>query len=877
MKVPLWRPRQKQELDQEIRSHLEESIHERIERGASREQAEAAARREFGNVIAVTETTRDMWGWAWLDRLAQDLRYGLRMLSKHPAFTAVAVLTLALGIGANSAIFSVINAALLRPLPVAAPERLVALNNAGQQRGFPTFSYPNYRDLRDQNRTLADLIAYRFAPVSLSHAGVNQRVWGTLVSGNYFAALGVRPQLGRLIGTADDLMPDSHPVAVLSYNSWHKRFGGRRDLIGRDLIVNGRGYQVIGVAPDGFSGTETIAAPEIWFPIAMQSAIEIGADWLEQRDREPLLLQGRLKSGVTPAAAQADLNAIARRLAREFPDANQGLEIELSKAGLVGKSLRGAAVGFAALLMAVVGLVLLLACTNLANLLLARATERRQEIAVRMALGASRGRLMRQLVTESLLLAAAAGAVGLAPVLWPVQLRVQLRPPIDFPIALEVRSDPRVLLFAALLTIVTGLLFGLLPAWRATQAQVAPVLKGGEWFAGRRPSWTRGSVIVLQVALSLVLLIAGGLMLRALRQAQTLDLGFVPEHAVEVTFDLRLQGYDEARGRALQQQLVERVRELPIVQAAGLADLVPVDLHFAHLPVFIAGAAPQRSANAPVALTSRISPGYLQAMGTALLAGSDFSDHDVETSVLVAIVNQTFAERFWPGENPIGKRFSLGDPNEPKLHVVGIAQDGKYSGLGEDPKPFVYRSLWQSYSGSTSVVVRGRSGAQSMIAAVRRELRRLDPQMPIAAATPLGDRLKLALLPARIAATLLGAFALLGLVLAAVGIYGLISYAVSRRTQELGVRMALGARKRDVLRLVIGQGMRPALLGILLGWPAAFALTRLMKSVLYGVSATDPLTYIAVAALLTAVALLACYLPARRATQVDPITALRYE
>ena len=874
----LFRKEQRdRELADEIESHLQLHIDDNLRRGMTPAEARRDALLKLGGVEQTKEIYRARRGLPTLDTFFQDVRFGFRQLRKNPGFTAVAVFTLALGIGANTAIFSVVNAVLLRPLPVKAPEQLVALNNAGVGHRFPAFSYPNYRDLRDQTRVLSDLLGYRFAPVGLSHEGVNQRVWCYLVTGNYFQALGVQPHLGRLFSPDDDRMPGAHPVAVLSYLSWQKRFGGQPGIVGKTFIANGRSYTVIGVAPQGFSGTEIVAAPEIWFPLAMQGAIDVGADWLEARGAATLLVQGRLKPGVTLAQARADLNSIAQGLARDFPDVNEGMRITLSTPGLAGSAFRGPALGFAALLMAVVGLVLLLACTNLANLLLARATERREEIAVRLALGASRVRLVRQLLTESLLLAFAGGLLGILPALRPIQLSVQLRPPIDFPVALDVHWDYRVLLFAGLLTVLTGLAFGLLPALQATKTEVSPVLKGGGWLMGRRRGWARGSLIIVQVALSLVLLTGGGLMLRALRQAHTLDLGFVTDSAVEISFDLKLQGYDNARGREIQMRLLEQVRALAGVQAAGLADLVPVDLHFARATLFVEGQAQERSANTPVTLASRVTPGYFAAMGTRLLAGRDFSDFDRESSAPVAVVSQAFARRFWPAGDAIGKRFSLRSPEAPKMQVIGVVQDAKYSSLTEDPLPFVYRSLWQSYSGPTTLVVRSSADAQEIIAALRREVRQLDPHMPVATAAPLGDRLSLALLPARIAASVLGTFALLGLLLAAIGIYGVISYNVSRRTHEMGIRMALGARRADLLSLIIGQGMKPVLAGMVIGLPAGFALTRLMKSVLFGVSATDPLTYGAVAALLAAVALLACYLPARRAARVDPMVALRYE
>jgi predicted permease len=814
--------------------------------------------------------------YRWEDEMIQDLRYGMRMLIKNFGFTVVAILSLALGTGANTAIFSLINTVMLRPLPIEKPEQLMTLNNGAENRTFPTFSYPNYKDFRDRNDVFSGLIAYRYAPLSLSYDGVNERLWGYVVTGNYFEVLGVNAALGRVIAPDDDLSPGAHPVTVVSYKYWQQRFGGASDIIGRDVIVNGRSYAIIGVAPKGFYGTEVISAPQMWFPMAMQAQIEVGPNWLDRREAENIFVQGRLKPGVSIAFAQAALSSIALELEREFPDVNKDKRVSLSSPGFIGGTMRGPVLGFIGLLMVVVGLVLLLACTNLANLLLARATERRREIAVRLAVGASRLRIIRQLLTESLLLAFGGGLLGLLLASWLVKLAVAFKPPINVPLVIDLHIDYRVLIFTGALSFVTGVLFGLLPALQATKTDLISALKDEVSFGGHRHSWLKSGLIVFQVALSLVLLIGGGLMLRALQQAQTVKLGFNPQNAVEVSFDLRLQGYDEAQGKEFQKRLLERVRVLPGVQAAGTADLVPVDLHFSRTSVFIEGRSPERAENAPVSMINRISPGYLQAMDTRLILGRDFTEQDDENAVRVAIVNETFARRSWPGEDPLGKRFSMGEPDAPKRQVIGVVEDGKYAGLNEDPKSFIYRPVWQSFSGATTVIVRADSDSQQLLAAVRREVQQLDSHLPVSSST-LVERMSLPLLPARITASVLGSFGLLALALAAIGIYGVMSYTVSRRTHEIGVRMALGAQKTDVLKLVMGRGLMLTLAGLAIGLTTALALTRLMKSLLFGVSAVDPATFVIASLILAAVSVLACYLPARRATKVDPGIALRYE
>lgn len=807
----------------------------------------------------------------------QDLRYGLRMLLKTPGFTAIAIVSLALGIGANTAIFSLLNTALLRPLPIEKPDEMVALNNTEEDRLFPTFSYPNYKDFETRNEVFSSLMAYRFAPLSLSHDGINERLWGYVVTGNYFEVLGVKAAMGRVISTEDDQTPGGHPVAVLSYKCWQSRFGSDPNINGKEILVNGRSYTVIGIAPPGFSGTEIIAAPEIWFPMAMQAQLEVSDGWLTKRGVENIFVQGRLKPGVSTPQAQAALNAIAAQLEQEYPDVNEGKRVSLSPIGLTTGARRGVVVGFVSLLMAGVGLVLLLACTNLANMLLARAAERRREIGVRLALGASRFQLVRQLLTESMLLAVGGGMLGLWLAAWLVDLTVGLKPPIDVPLAIDLHIDYRVFIFTGLLTFATGLLFGMLPALQATKTDLLSALKDESASGNAKGSRLKNGLIVFQIAVSVVLLIGGGLMLRSLQNAQTVKLGFNPQNAIELSFDLRLQGYNEAQGKEFQKRLLERVRVLPDVEDAGIADLVPVDLHFGRVPVFIEGQLPERSANAPRAMSNRITPGYFTAMSTRLLQGRDFTEQDNETATRVVIVNETFARQFWQGEDPIGKRFSIGSAEAPKMQVIGIAEDGKYAGLGEDPRAFIYRPIWQSYTGSTSLIVRGRTDSQKLIAAVRNELQQLDAHMPVSSAKTLTERLALPLLPARIAASALGSFGLLALLLAAIGIYGMMSYAVTRRTREIGIRIALGAQQEDVLGLVMKQGTRLTVIGMAIGLLVSLALTRLMKGMLFGISATDPLTFILISLLLGGVALLACYVPARRATKVDPMVALRYE
>jgi predicted permease len=810
-----------------------------------------------------------------MQALLQDLRYGARMLMKKPGFTLIAVITLALGIGANTAIFSLVNTLLLRPLPIERPERLVSINNVALN--LPAVSYPNYRDFRDRNNSFSGMMLYRYRALGLSVNGVNERVWGYLATGNYFDVLGVKPALGRFFTLDDDKSPGGHPIAVITYDCWRKRFAGDPQVIGKTVIVNGRNFTIIGVAQQGFYGSEIGYRPEIWFPTMMQAQIEGRRFSLEERDDPRFFAQGRLKPGVTARQAEAELNAIAAQLAREFPEENEGMAIALSPPGLIGSRLRGPVIGYSGVLMAVVGLVLLLACVNLANLLLARATERRKEIAVRLAIGAGRGRLVRQLLTESVLLSTLGGALGLLLAVWLADAVTAFKPPIDVPLPVELSIDGRALLFTLIVSALTGVIFGLAPALQSTKPDLAPALKDETSLGGYRRSWLRNGLVVSQVSLSLVLLICAGLAARGLQRAQTLDPGFMPRQALEISFDLSMQGYDGPRAREFKRRLLERVRVSPGVQYAGLTNIMPLSLNANDSPIHVEGQPEQRGANVPSAVSSSASPGFLSAIGTRLLEGRDFTEQDGESNRGVAVVSETFARRFWPGQSALGKRFSSEGSAGPWVEVVGVIQDGKYFSLSEEAKPFVYFNLNPQSSRSLTLVVRTAGEPQSAIAAIRNEFQQLDATLPLYNVQTMVEHMAVPLFPARVAATLLGGFGLLALLLAAIGIFGVMSYAVTQRAREIGVRIALGASAKGILNLVVGQGLKLTAFGLGIGLACSFAGARLMSDFLYGVSALDVITFAGVSLLLTLVALLACYIPARRAMKVDPMVALRVE
>lgn len=812
-----------------------------------------------------------------MDTFWQDVRLGFRRLSSAPGFTLIAILSLALGIGANTAIFSLVNTVLLRPLPVAEPTRVVAVNVVNQQGSFDNFSYPNYKDVRDRNDALAGMYVYRFAPMSLSGGGINERVWGYLVSGNYFDVLGVNAVRGRLFTQADDRAPGAHPLAVISYGSWQRRFGADPNIAGRTIILNGHSFTVIGVAPEGFIGTELIFTPELWVPMMMGSVIEPGSKWLDERGDGVMFAGGRLKSGVSLAQAEAALTTVMAQLGREYPNINEGRAIHLTPHGLVIPQFRGAVIGFTGVLMATVGLVLLIACTNLANLLLARAAGRRKEIAVRLSLGAGRRRLVRQLLTESVLLAVGGGMIGLLLALWLVDLIMALKPPADFPLTLDLKLDWRVFGFSLALSFVTGVLFGLVPALQATKLSLVSVLKDEASQAGARRSRLRSALVVAQVALSFMLLIAAGLIVRSLQQVHVIGPGFETERAIAMTMDVGLQGYDRQRGEQFYRQFTERVGSLPGVRSVTLTDNLPLSLNVNANSIYIEGQPPTRGANTPQAMVSSVGLRYFETMGIPLVAGREFSERDTPDAPRVVIINETFARRFWPGQSAIGKRFRSGSASGTLLEIVGVAKDGKYFSLSEEPEMFFYTPLMQSYNSAATLVVRTTAEPQPLVNTIRREIQQLDAALPVFDVKTLTEHMRLSLFPMRVGAAVVGSFGLLALVLAAIGIYGVMAYAVSQRTREIGVRMALGARQGDVLTMVIRQALLLVVIGLGIGLAAAFGLTRFMSSVLVGVSATDPMTFVAITVLLVGVALVASYAPARRAAKVDPMMALRYE
>jgi predicted permease len=902
----LLKARVEREMDEELRFHLMMRAAENVRRGMTPTEAQGAAARSFGQWARVKEACRDVKGGGLMETLLHDVRYGARILWKSPGFTAIAVLSLALGIGANTAIFSFVNAVLLRSLPVAAPEQLVYVFGGNRTTPYNVSSYPDYVDYRDRNEVFSALVAYSPITLSLNSNDQADMISGLIVTGNYFDTLGVRAHVGRTFLPEEDTTPGGHPVAIIGYGLWQSRFGGDPQIAGRQLLLNGQPFTVVGVAPAEFNGAEAGRTNDIYVPMAMQALVrpprggysgEMNPDLLSKRGPRWLDMIGRLKPGVTAEQAQAAMSTLAGQLAQAYPDTNREQIATVSPVSMGDPTRRSTLLSVAGLLLAVVGLVLLIACANVANLLLARAASRRKEISVRLALGASRGRLIRQLLTESVLLALLGGAGGLLLAIWLVDVMRSYSPPANFfPVAFDFSLDKSVLGFTVLLSVLTGLVFGIAPALQASKPDLVAALKdetallAGPGSGIARRFSLRNLLVVAQVALSLVLLISAGLFLRSLQQAQRIEPGFNPEHVLTMPLNINLLRYTKTQGQEFYRQVLERVAALPGVQSATLTRTPPLSGASRQSSVMIAGQdAPDRARNSEgtgggsedvprnVTLASSVGLNYFQTLGITLLRGRDFNAQDREGAPGVVIVNETFARRYFPKQDPLGQRVSLNGAQGPWLEVVGLARDGKYITLGETPAPFLYQPLAQRHESGMVLLVRTNGDPTQITPSVRKEVQAIERNLPLTNARTMTELLNTTLFPARMGAILLGGFGLLALLLASVGLYGVMSYSVSRRTREIGIRMALGAQSGDVLRLVLRESMTLVAVGMLLGLIVARTATRLLTGFLYGVSPTDPAAFIGIAVLLALVALIASFLPARRAAKVDPMVAFRYE
>jgi len=812
-----------------------------------------------------------------LEMITQDLRYGWRLMVRKPAFTAIAVVTLGLGIGANVTMFSWVDSSLRRQMRgVPHPDRFVALNGTTRTRNDLTLSYLDFLDYRARRPdSVDDVIAFSFAPMNMRTAGDPQRVFAQIVSGNLFGALGIRPLLGRLLAPDDDRTPDGAPVAVLSHTFWQRYFEGDPAIVGRSITLNGRAFTVVGVAPPGFRGTEPYLALDVWVPLMMHASVFGDGDRLNRRGISWLEAMVKLKPGAPIERAQKDLDVVAASLASTYAqDAGRGVALNpLWRAPSSGGPAVAGAMGVQ---MAVAGVVLLIACANVANLLIARAAGRQRETAVRLTLGASRGRLVQQLLTESTLLALAGGACGLGFAYWTKDVVRWFVPPVPLPIEMDPSLDGPVLTFAILVTAASVLVFGLVPAMQGTLSSVSAALKdaAGTLTPSRRSGRVRQALVVAQVAMSLVLLVSAGLFLKSLVNAQAVDPGFSLRSGVIAAIDLLPAGYDAAHGRAFYRDLLSRVRELPGVDAATLAAKVPLSFGGnSSFLVQIDGYTPAANEQIDV-FYNRVSSDYMKTMGIALAAGRDVTDRDTPDMPDVGVVNETLARRYFAGRDPIGGRIRVGTRT---VQIVGVARDGKYQLITESPRPFLYVPQQQWYRGDAVLVVRTTGNPAPIVRPLHDVIRSLDANVPLFDMRTVEQHLEIASFMQRMIATLLAAFGIVALMLATVGLYGVIAAIAVQRTPEIGMRIALGATKGDIVSLILKQGLGMVGLGVALGLSGAFGAARLFRSLLVGVSVTDAATFGGTTLLLVLVAIAASYLPARRAAAVDPIQALRNE
>ncbi|HEY6120031.1 MAG TPA: ABC transporter permease, partial [Pyrinomonadaceae bacterium] len=814
--------------------------------------------------------------------LLQDVRYGLRILWKTPGFTVVAIVSLALGIGLNTAIFSLVNVMLIRPVPVVRNQDRLAWLRA-------PLSYPDFVDYREQAKSFDGMTAITgTSEFSLTSGSEPELIKGEYVSENYFDVLGVGALKGRTFDKSEGLTP--LPVVVISEHLWRTHFNSDPGVVGRQIPLNGLSFTVVGVAADKFIGTEVGLNRELWVPLSMQPvlnppestrAADPIANRFGERNSHWLAVFARLKPDVSLEQANAELMTVARHVAETYgdkvnPETLPSVQLLRMSGGMDPRD-QAEALPLAGIVMSVVLLVLLIACANIASLLMARAAVRRRETAIRQALGASRPRLVRQWLTESVLLGIAGGALGLLLAFWANQLLISYLQ--STPLAsLDLGVDYRVLAFTSFVSVATGIVFGLAPALHASRSDISIALKSENASQlGVHRSRVRAVFVTAQLALSVILLVGAGLFIRSLGIANTIDPGFRVDHALTVPINLGLLRYNETAGTSFYRNLLARVQAQPGVESASLVRFAQLGFSYAQFQVFAEGHAADQNDEGISVGFNVVGPNYFKTMGTLLVRGRDFTEADRKGAPEVVVVNETLANRLWPTEDPLGKRISTTGPEGPFLEVVGVARDGKYRSLGEQPRPYIYQSVFQSYDPKITLVVRSSGEPRSIVGTVREDIRALDPSLPISDVKTLRDQLDLSLFPSRMAAWTLGGFGALALLLAAIGIYGVVSYSVAQRTREIGVRMALGAKEKDVLRLVLGQGLIVIVVGLAVGLLLAAAATRAIAGFLYGVGATDPLTFIGVPLLLGVVALVASYIPGRRAATLDPLVALRYE
>jgi predicted permease len=811
--------------------------------------------------------------------LWQDIHYGLRIIAKTPGFAAIAILTLALGIGANTTIFSWINSALLNPVPgITNADDVVSLTlNKPGEKAFP-FTYPDIEALRNEQQSFAGITACGFAHMSLTGTSKPERVWGMVASANYFDVLGVRPILGRAFLAAEDETPGGAPVAVVSYRLWQTHFGANPEVVGRTIGINQHLYTIVGVTPAAFQGSQTGVRTDIWVPMMMEAHVIPEGNLLHDHHRFWLLAFGRLKRGVALEQAQQEMTLRLKKEVENYPEEHKGHDsVTVYPLWRNPFGLNFFLSTLLPILMCIAGMVLLLACANVANLMLVRSVGRRREIAIRLSLGASRWRLVRQLLLESVMLALAGGAVALVITYWTQGTLMKFMPATDYPLTLVVKADRTVLLGTLVISMLTGVIFGILPALRASREAPVTVLKEdiGSASVGVKKARLASGLVVAQISLSLLLLICAGLFIRSFLSAQFINPGFNSHNVLIATFDLFTAGFSEANGVEFDRQVVAKLEAQPGIESVALTNRVPLGFGGGSTSVKPEGYVSQSNESMETD-DATITPNYFHAMQIPIEAGRDFTLHDTVKSQRVVIVNEAFVNRYWPNQDAIGKRLYSDLPKE-WLTVIGVARNNKISWLNEKPTPFVYLPLYQYYEPTMIINARVAGDPLTFSKTIEDTVHELNSDVVVFDVTTLELRNEFASFGQRVAGIFVGAFGLLALVLATVGIYGVTAYTTRQRTHEIGIRVALGAGQQDVLRLVLGHGVRLMLGGVGLGLLFSFVLTRFLGSLLLGVTSTDALTFSSVAMLLCAVALLACFLPARRAMRVDPVVALRYE
>jgi putative ABC transport system permease protein len=902
----IWSRREAREadLERELRSHLDLEAEEQRDAGLSPEEAQYAAQRALGNTVWVKEDVRMAWGFQWLETLLQDLRYGLRQLRRNPGFTVVAVLTLALGIGANTAIFSLVDAVLLKMLPVQKPEQLYRLTSINiEGKANDAFSYPTFKLLEANNQTLSGVIAFRpLGNVDFVVNGNAELARGQAVSGSYFKTLGVKPILGRTI-TAEDDVRGANPVAVISYGYWKARFNRSPSVAGAGITLNGAAFTVIGVTPPEFFGLEPgesvdVSIPLGSFPVVQPQFAAAGTpfDVLTAPFRHWLHLMARLKDGETEPRALANLGPVYEQAMRQAAEGMPGLPFDSPRARKefheTRIQLESASRGLTALreqfskplmfLMAVVGVLLLIACTNVANLLLARAARRQREIALRLSLGAGRVRVIRQLLTESVLLAGAGAAFGVLVAFWESNAVVSLMSHSALAVQLNVHPDARVLVFTGLVSLMAVVIFGLAPAWRASRLDLSQAVKETAQGAAAAPGRSRmaESLVIPQIALSLVLMVGAGLLVRTLQKLKNTNPGFDRQNVLLFSINPGMIGYKEAHVAELCRRLTEQMRAIPGVSAVSFSTFSPLAGWSGFTDARVEGYTPKPGEN-PAITVNFAGPEYFKTLGTVVLQGRDFTEADKAGTPKVAVINQAMAQHFFGDTNPIGRRFSIPGwkADASALEIVGVVENTKLNSLREPPPPTAYMPFLQSPDSflAETFEVRSATNPTVLTASVRQLIQQADNRLPIFGVRTLSEQLDESLVQERLVASLSSLFGLVALFLACVGLYGVMASLVARRTHEIGIRIALGARRVQVIGLVLKRGMTLALIGIGAGTLAALGLTRLMAGLLFGVKPTDSPTFVVTMIILAAVAALACYIPARRAASTDPMVALRRE